>query len=323
MSASIAARLRDLVLASPRDPAVRSVYADALIQEGDPRGTFIMLQSHLDSRIPPDKREDARRQVDELLRVNRDRWLEPARWAEVRFKGGFIHSIRAKAAEFVSKGSALLATEPVLEVTLTGTTDDHVKTLAALPALARLADLKLQGSFKDASAATLARSPHLGSLPSLNLQGASLGAAFAGAAASLKSLQLLCVTGMAMGDAAIESFAAGSYPALQRLYLARNELTDEGVTALARSHGLGALRMLCLGGNEIGDEGVTALAGAKGLGNLVHLELNATGVTDEGIEALAKSRALKSLKKVDLRQTQEVSAEGLARLRKAKVVAVR
>jgi uncharacterized protein (TIGR02996 family) len=319
---SIAERLRDLVLSSPRDPAVRSVYADALIQEGDPRGTFIMLQSHLDMPIPPDKREEAKRQADELLQANRERWLAPARWAEVRFKGGFIHAIRARAAEFLAKGSALLAAEPVLEVTLTNTTADDMKALADLPALAKISDLKLQGSFADPSAATLAKSPHLGSLTSLNLKGASLGRAFAASVASLRSLELLCVTGMSMGDPAIEVFVAAAYPTLGRLYLARNELTDEGVIALAKARGLSALRMLCLGGNEISDEGVTALAGAKGLGNLVTLELNATGVTDEGLEAIAKSRALRSLKRVNLTQAHEVSSEGLARLRKAKLVVI-
>jgi uncharacterized protein (TIGR02996 family) len=318
---TISSRLRDLVLANPRDPAVRSVYADALIQEGDPRGSFIILQSQLDGRIPPDRREDARRQVAELLNANRVRWLEPASWAEVRFKGGFIHAIRAKAADFLAKGSALLAVEPVLDVTLTQTTDDHVKALAALPALARLADLSLQGSFKDAAAATLAKSPHLGSLVGLNLKGASLGRAFAGSVANLTSLKLLCVTGMSMGDEAVTVFANKTYPLLERLYLARNELTDEGAVALAESRGLGALRVLCLGGNEITDEGVTAIAEGRGLGNLVTLELNATGITDEGLEAIATSRTLKSLRKLKLAPA-EVSRGAVEQLRKRKPVVI-
>lgn len=319
---SIVERLRDLVLSSPRDPAVRSVYADALIQEGDPRGTFILLQSHLDGSIPPDKREEARRQVDELLRANRDRWTEHARWAEIRFKGGFIHAIRTSATKFLANGPALLAVEPVLEVTLQEATDDDLKALAALPAIARIADLKLDGDFEDAGAAALAKSPHLGTLTSLNLSGAGLGSTFASSVAHLRSLEVLCLSGMSLGDAAVEIFAAGTYPALQRLYLARNELSDEGLTALAKARGLGNVRTLCLGGNEISDEGVVALAGAKGLGNLVTLELNATQVTDEGLEAIAKSRALKSLKKVNVQQAGEVSAEGVARLRKAKLVVI-
>jgi uncharacterized protein (TIGR02996 family) len=319
---SIAQRLRDLVLGSPRDPEVRSVYADALIQEGDPRGTFIMLQSHLDARISPDKREDARRQIDELLQANRQRWTEHARWAEVRFKGGFIHAIRAKAKDFVTNGAALLAIEPVLEVNLTSTTDDDLKALAAMASMARVAELKLLGTYGDAGAATLAKSLHLGGLTSLNLKGASLGAAFASSAGNLRSLQLLCLTGMGMGDGAVGILAGGDHAALERLYLARNELTDEGVSALARSRGLGALEVLCLGGNEISDEGVAALAAAKGLGKLVTLELNATGVTDDGLAALAKSKTLGALEKVDVTQCQEVTPAGVSRLRKANVAVV-
>jgi uncharacterized protein (TIGR02996 family) len=315
MSNPITARLRDLVLANPRDAAVRSVYADALIQDGDPRGTFIILQSQLAERISPDRREDARRQADELFKANRDRWTEPASWAEVRFRGGFIHAIRAKAAAFLEKGSALLATEPVLDVTLTQATDEHVKALAALRALARLSDLTVQGSFKDGGAAVLVKSPHLRALTALNLKAASLGKGFAGSVSSLTSLEVLALTGMNLGDEAITVFASETHPALQRLYLARNELTDEGLAALAGSSGLAALRVLCLGGNEISDEGVAALAAAKHLANLTILELNRTGVSDEGAEALARSKTLRSLKKVDLSRS-EVSRALIDRLRK-------
>jgi uncharacterized protein (TIGR02996 family) len=318
---SIAQRLRHLVLNSPRDPDVRSVYADALIQEGDPRGTFIMLQSHLNGRIPPDKREEAKRQVAELLATHGAKWREPASFAQVRFKGGFIHAIQADAATFLTKGSSLLAVEPVLEVNLLDAGDDEVRALAAMPAVAKLAELKLVGSFGDESAALLATSPHLSSLTSLNVKGGPLGKAFAASVANLKMLELLCLTGVEMGDESVSVLAAGAHPALQRLYLARNELSDEGVTALAKSRGLGALRVLCLGGNDISDEGVAAIAASKGLPNLAVLELDSTSVTDEGVEALAKSRTLKALKKLNLART-EVSTEGLNKLQRGKITAV-
>ncbi len=319
---SIASRLRDLVLASPKDPAIRSVYADALIQEGDPRGTFIALQTHLEGAIPPDKREAARQQIDALLRENQEKWTEPTRgWAEVRFKRGFIYAIRATAESFVAHAPALLAAEPVLDVTLTQVTDEHMAALAQLPAIARLSALACQGSFEDAGAAALARSPHLAAVTSLNLRGSGLGATFAHAAAKLGNLAWLSVTGMGMGDEAVALLVEGDAHAFERLYLSRNDLSDEAATALGQSRGLGKLRILCLGGNELSDEGAVALAKGKSLASLTSLELNQTGVSDEGALAIASSRALKSLRKINLKDT-EIGDEGFAGLAKRKALTV-
>jgi len=309
---SLALKLRDLVTGNPRDLAARGVYADALIQDGDPRGTFITLQAALDGRLSPDKREAARKQLRQLFSANEEKWLAPAKdWAEIRWKGGFMHAIRASAADFLVKGAALVAAEPVAEVTLTDTSNQEMAALADCAAIAKLHSLSITGNYKDASAAKLAASAHASKIASLNLSGGSLGSAFAQATANLRALQSLCATSMSMGDDPMEVLGK-NLSAVQKLYLARNEITDEGVAALADG-ALGELRVLCLGGNEISDEGCAALAEAK-LEKLRQLELNQTQITDEGAMALAKSKTLKSLKKLDIRQT-EVS-EAVPKLRK-------
>jgi len=295
-------RLRDLVVQNPEDASARGVYADALIQAGDPRGTFIMLQAHLEGSMSPDKREEAKRESAALLAANKAAWTKLASgWAEVRFKGGFIHAIRAKASAFVNSGTALLAAEPVVDLTLTEANDGELIALAAMPALAKVKAIALQGPFKDKGAAAFVKSPHLGSLRALNIAGASVGPGFANAVGYLGGLVSLCLTGMAMGDVAVAVLAEG-LENLERLYLARNDLTDTAAESLANGKST-KLKVLCLGGNEISDEGAEALATGRSLASLEHLELNQTGVADEGAQAIVKSRVLKSLRKLDLRTT--------------------
>ena len=120
---AITERLRALVASRPEDAGARAVYADALLQEDDPRGMFITLQTRLETGLPPHKREAALREIEALRRAHESAWTAAARgWAEVRFKAGFIHAIRSTAAAFTD-ASALLAVEPVVEVNLTEASD--------------------------------------------------------------------------------------------------------------------------------------------------------------------------------------------------------
>lgn len=63
-----------LVLDSPRDEAARMVYADHLLERGDPRGELIALQ--LAGRARPLNRTERRREAA-LLRAHGRRWLGP------------------------------------------------------------------------------------------------------------------------------------------------------------------------------------------------------------------------------------------------------
>jgi uncharacterized protein (TIGR02996 family) len=301
-------RLREQLVANPRDAAARAVYADALIQEGDPRGTFITLQSHLGGKLSPDKRESAKHQIKALYAAHLDKWYEPAKgWAETRWKGGFIHAVRADASDFLKNGAALVAVEPVLELTLTDADDAILTKVAASPAIARLSSLAIGGKYGDKGAGALAKSPHIKTLRSLNMRG-SVGKAFAADIGTARELVSLCLTGTDIGDEGVKVLAAAGLDHLERLYLSRNELTDASMPALADGRASAHLKLLALNANQIGDEGLTALAKGKSLAHLVRLELRETAVGDEGAKALAKSKTITALKKLDLRQTEVESA---------------
>jgi uncharacterized protein (TIGR02996 family) len=77
------------IYASPRDRALRAAYADALVEEGDPRGELIALQlARAGSGAPPSERER------ELLQAHRDEWLGALRPfvsdEDLLFDAGFL-----------------------------------------------------------------------------------------------------------------------------------------------------------------------------------------------------------------------------------------
>ena len=70
--ASTAERLLAEIAADPDDDAPRQVYADLLVERGDPHGTFIHLQLQRDG-LPPTKKELAREL--RLLTGNARNWV--------------------------------------------------------------------------------------------------------------------------------------------------------------------------------------------------------------------------------------------------------
>jgi uncharacterized protein (TIGR02996 family) len=313
-------KLRALVLRYPSDADVRGVYADVLIDAGDPRGDFIRAQASLEDRLPPDAREAAQRQVQSLLAAHEKEWRAVASWADVRFKGGFIHAIRATIGSFLAHAHELFAVEPVSTVVLGGVSDDALVKLAEHEALARVNRLHLSGTFGDRGASALAKSRYVRSLRGLNLIASEIGEGFVSAAGNFESLVSLSLTGHEMGDELIAVLSKNELPKLERLYAARTALSDEGVAAIADAKTWTSLRWLCLGGNEISDEGADTLAKAK-FGNVTHLELNQTSIGDEGALAIVKGKAFRALKKIDLRQT-EVSSATIQQLRARKGLTV-
>jgi uncharacterized protein (TIGR02996 family) len=295
------------VLASPGDLAVRLALAEALEKRGDPRGELIRRQIALLGKLTPDQREEHRRRCDALMADHEAAWTAPTRgWAEVRFRAGFIAAIRTTGEEFLKFGDALLAVEPVQEVTLDGASDETLAALAKRPMLARIRRLAVEGGHGDEGAAKICASAYVAALGSLSFTSVGEGFPKALAKGKLGALRVLGLTACEIGDEGAATLAkADRLAGLSRLYLARCDISDEGVTAIAQSKKLAALTTLCLGGNEgIGDEGAAAIAKGKAMEKLVLLELCRTGVGDEGAAAIAASKKLVALRRLDLRQAQ-------------------
>jgi uncharacterized protein (TIGR02996 family) len=133
-SVSEAGPLLAQILASPDDRALRTVYADALIDAGDPRGTFVAQQSALDELDPLDERyAPMLASTHRLLAAHGKAWLggfdervkidmigrDPVgRFANAVFRRGFLHRIAMHLPHIATEWPRLRARDPIAGIEL-------------------------------------------------------------------------------------------------------------------------------------------------------------------------------------------------------------
>lgn len=129
-------------------------------------------------------------------------------------------------------------------------------------------------------------------------------------AEALVSLQSLDIAGCGIGDLGARMLSGSrALPELTWLNVTDNQLTHEGVEALAHSVQLApSLRGFLLSGNPIGDKGARVLASAT-MPCLEKLYLGGCGLTDKGVKALVRSPVLAQVRELSLASNQ-LSSEG-------------
>jgi uncharacterized protein (TIGR02996 family) len=235
----------DEILRNPDDDGPRLVYADWLLERGDPRGELIRLQCETSGGWRD--RRARRRRVEELLADLGRRWANlEGLGHSARFERGFVVHATVGVATLIARAEELFARAPLLgsvkleglwleatgELGDTSEQRDIAESLAglgALPALARLRALELdvgitistldlglyEDEFLDAdAAAVLASSPHGMDLRSLSFRSGT--------------------------DGVVDALD-GALPHLER-FEARTGLSSDGVTRLAARPALRALR---------------------------------------------------------------------------------
>jgi uncharacterized protein (TIGR02996 family) len=249
--------LLEAVLAAPDDDAPRLVYADALLDRGDPRGELIVVQLQLArERMLDARRAELESAAAKLVREHTAHMQ--ASYAALNagfvFRRGFVEQLTAPARAILG-GSAfaeLMAKEPVRELMLLEVDDAAAEEIAALPLMRRIAHLGCRGRLGARGAQSLAAAPALAELRSLDLAGATLGEA--GCAALARSAVLaptsLALNATAAGDGGAVALADGiALRRCRRLLLARNRIGARGAEALARSEVLQEIELLSLTGN--------------------------------------------------------------------------
>jgi uncharacterized protein (TIGR02996 family) len=189
----VTADLLEAIAAAPDDDAPRLVYADWLIERGDPLGELIALQCRLASRPSP---EIAAR-VEQRRRDLRPVWLDPLLAIApggYELRRGFVeHAELFVAAHTLSEQlEQLFSRAPLLRsIGMPGAA------ARAIPAaMARITSLALHelGTDNDDAAASIAASPHVSQLRRLEITNGRLDdgtvAAFCGFAAPLEHLRL-------------------------------------------------------------------------------------------------------------------------------------
>jgi uncharacterized protein (TIGR02996 family) len=258
------------ILEGPDDDAPRLIYADWLLDRGEPasaaRGELIHLQCAL-ARLEPDARPPAMQARErDLLEAHHREWGSPLLRLGCRcleYRRGFVEGVGLEASAFLAQAAALFRTAPVRHVKLYGAAG-AIAELAAAPHMARVHTLELEDNgLGDEELRALCRSPHLGAVSTLLLWSNRI------------------------GDAGLRALASAPHLArLARLDLSANAVGDGGVEALAGSPLLAGLTLLDLQRNQIGDGGARALLASPHAGGPRHFDLGQNPISAALKEAL-------------------------------------
>jgi uncharacterized protein (TIGR02996 family) len=132
------------VLADPRDLATRRIYADHLVEQGDPRGELIHVQLGLaEAKTPAQKRALSMRERA-LLRKHGNVWMKSALQdaKECTIARGFVASVRMTGAAWANKGARLFERDPIEELIVSQPNANALAAIAGARHTARLAALR-------------------------------------------------------------------------------------------------------------------------------------------------------------------------------------
>jgi uncharacterized protein (TIGR02996 family) len=302
------------ILADPDDKKARLVYADLLSETDDPRGAFIVMQCTRADLADGDPRiTEIDAQIEALLKKHKKAWTahgdnKGARW---EFRRGFVEKLSLDAKDLVANGAAILAAEPIEELSVWKIDESPSKVgksrLAAVLALPldRIRRLSLARCelTKDDFAA-LASAKTLGSVEVLDLTkgtGDTAPIAPLAKATSLPKLRELKLRGCRIGDDGMATLAKSKTLRFSRLDAAMNELTAAGCEAIVNATWAPQLVHLDLSSNEIiGDDGLRALATSTTLTALRSLELEYVGLQDQAVDLILESPMFAKLQHLDV-----------------------
>ena len=304
------------VLASPNDDDPRLVYADWLLERGDPRGEFIQIQCALGRPLvgasglalrhhPGEKRPLTREELavreKSLLKKHQKTWILPIRpwirpWIRTwQWARGFVDAVVADGKKFIERLRAIVAATPLERSTLTGLTSVHLKELAAVPELRSVRELVLTQQRIGARGARFFRSPYLGGLRSLDLKEYPLTAAgfieLAGAE-HLGALRSLLAASCGLDLAGLEALASAAFlPRLVTLDLRLDYSSPVGIgprggELLAHAT---SLRSLNADRWRLGDTGLEELVSSGSLQHLEEISLFDNAITHDGVIALTRA----------------------------------
>jgi uncharacterized protein (TIGR02996 family) len=174
---SDAIAFHEAIIDAPEDAALRRVFADWLMERGDPQGEFIHLQCALET-LPKDDDTywPSLARAELLRRSHGKRWAGDLRRLVKRwsFRRGLVESITLRAADFLTHADELFRLAPIREARLLES-EPLLAELAHSPHLARIRSLDLRHQSIDVRAfQTLMHARHLTRLERLNLRGTAL-----------------------------------------------------------------------------------------------------------------------------------------------------
>jgi uncharacterized protein (TIGR02996 family) len=324
-------RLLAEILADPASDAARLVYADHLIELGDPRGELVQTQIKLEKIEWDDPRRAAiEERITDLRAIHETAWTRDVRALgfddhlhQVSLRRGFVEKVTIDAGNLARLVPQLRAITPLREVHITAKNDRSIDDIG--PVACELEGVAVRASARGSGAAIankLPHWPHRGKLAMLQLDGPEAAQAIAHtpALASLRRLRVgsIGLAGMAalaaaahldrvhtlelpqsqLGPAGLAHLARGKLVGLQRLQLEQARLTGDEIELLAQAPFAPRLVQLRLHHNKLADKGARLLAAqfpALELLDVEDAELHARGV-----QTLLSSANLAKLRSLDI-----------------------
>lgn len=254
------------VLADFDSDEARLVYADWLMQRGDPLGEFVVAQIELaGGSMTGRRRRQLKKKTQQLMTANYDAWTRVAKdvaegWV---FRRGLIDEVTLTAESFVERAATLFASHPIRKVAITDINGDAEDRVPASENLGRVRKLSLRGDGVGRTLCeALASSPHTASLQELHFGTHTIDAACTGALAAAEHFQphMLALTANPLGNKGVKALLTTDFlDSCRKLYLSNTGIDDVGLRALIESDHTGALELLCVSNNEITDEGSLVL----------------------------------------------------------------
>lgn len=322
-------RLLAEILADPASDAARLVYADHLIELGDPRGELVQAQIKFE-KIEWD--DPYRRAIDEriadLLAMHETAWTRDVRalgfddhLQQVSLRRGFVEKVTIEVGNLARLIPQLRAITPLREVHVTAKEDRFLDDIG--PVACDLEGLVVRAYARglgEAIAAKLPHWPHRGTLKLLQLDGPEAAQAIANTPglASLRRLRVGSVgaAGMAvlaaaphlahvhtlelpqsqLGPAGLAHLARGKLAGLQRLQLEQARLAGDEIAPLAAFGP--RLVQLRLHHNKLAEKGARLLASE--FPALELLDVESAELRVGGVQALLASTNLAKLQSLDI-----------------------
>jgi hypothetical protein len=322
---TVIAELRRLATAEPSEPSWEELIAalEALPAE-DAAGAIAAALDELRTRLaiwPLDipRRLPLRWIFDEPTGGGTRSTLRARPWprgvalaTHLRLDGPVLTSSRGELLRLI-EAPELLGLRS-LDLGLAYASQRQWRQIASRPTRQALRHLALRGA--DARLAPLLDGPCFAALAHLDLSDGSLGAPEVFAlvrATHLTKLEQLDLARNPIGDAGLAAVADAGVVSGR---LERTNLTDAGMTHLARSPHLAALDVLDLSDNRIGAAGIAHLMASRGVENVRALDLRGCAIGPEGAEAIAASPHVHRLRGLGLHGGR-IGARGLAALTRA------
>ena len=309
------ADLQAAIAAAPDDDSPRLVYADWLLERGDPRGELISVQCASERLAATDPRRRAlEASANRLLDRYGTTWTEPIRdrlgGHSVRWRRGMIEHVTVKVAPLLERPELLLELCPLVRSVGVEAVGGQLPRVLEIPWIERLRAVDLSQCYlEDEAARLLASCERLAGLESLELGSNAItdeGAAALAESAFLGRLVYLGLeTNRVEDDGAVAIAGNRTLTSLRELDLGEinlgqmwggNVIGPGGGVAVA---GL-SLSRLSLSGNTVGNETMEALAAAETAIKLKELRLARVGATDAGLRAVASSPRMSELRVLNL-----------------------